>query len=100
MPKKKKKRRRKIRKRVKKNKSQKRRRKIRKKVKKNKSQKKRKNKNKKKIKKQPSNELIFKVPKKWANKAYVNNIKYQKNINYRLKTMKVFGEKKEKELIG
>ena len=98
MPKKKKKRRRKIRKKVKKNKSQRRR--IRKKIKKNKSQKKRKNKNKKKIKKQPSNELIFKVPKKWANRAYVNNRQYQKNINYHLKTMKVFGEKKEKELIG
>ncbi len=98
MTKKKKKRRRKIRRRVKKNKSQKRRRKIRKKVKKNKSQKKRKNKNKKKIKKQPSNELIFKVPKKWANKAYVNNIKYQKKYKLSLKDNEGFWRKEGKRI--
>ena len=34
-------------------------------------------------------ELIFKVPKQWAAKAYVNK-----------KKMTIFGKKKEKELLG
>ena len=79
-------------------KKKKRRRRIRKKVKKNKSQKKRKNKNKKKIKKQPSNELIFKVPKKWANKAYVNNVQYQKKYKLSLKDNEGFWRKEGKRI--
>ena len=47
-----------------------------------------------------SNELIFKVPKKWARSAYIDRKQYEKNINYQLKITKVFGKKKEKELIG
>ena len=34
----------------------------------------------KKIKKKESKELIFKVPKKWSNKAYVDKSQYEKKI--------------------
>ena len=71
---------------------------IRKKVKKVKSQKKRRRKIRKKIKKQPSNELIFKVPKKWANKAYVNNIQYQKKYKLSLKDNEGFWRKEGKRI--
>ena len=52
---------------------------------------------KKKTEKSKSNELIFKVPKKWSNSAYVDKNKYEKNINYQLKIMKVFGKKRAEE---
>ena len=54
----------------------------------------------KKTKSLESKELVFRVPKKWSSSAYVNKNQYEKNINYQLKIMKVFGKKKEKELIG
>ena len=54
----------------------------------------------KKTKSSESKELVFKVPKKWSNSAYINKGQYEKNINYQLKIMKVFGKKKENELIG
>jgi hypothetical protein len=41
-------------------------------------------------------ELIIKVPKFWAKKAYANKNNYQKNTITQLKKMKNFGEKKEK----
>jgi len=44
-----------------------------------------------------SNELIFKVPKKWSRSAYVNKNQYDKNINYQLQIMKNFGKKRENE---
>ena len=44
-----------------------------------------------------SNELIFKVPKKWSRSAYVNKNQYDKNINYQLQIMKNFGKKRESE---
>ena len=47
-----------------------------------------------------SDKLVFKVPKKWSKSAYIDKNQYEKNINYQSKIMKVFGEKREKELIG
>ena len=54
----------------------------------------------KKIKSSEPKELIFKVPKRWSKRAYVDKKQYEKNINCLLKIMMVFGEKREKELIG
>ena len=45
-------------------------------------------------------ELIFKVPKQWAAKAYVNKNTYTKKYNHSIKKMMIFGKKKEKELLG
>ena len=42
-------------------------------------------------------ELVIKVPRHWAKKAYTNKNSYQKNIITLLKKMKTSGEKKEKE---
>ena len=44
--------------------------------------------------------LIFKVPKQWAAKAYVNKNSYTKKYNHSIKKMMIFGKKKEKELLG
>jgi len=63
-----------------------------------KKKKKRRRKIRKKIKKQPSKELIFKVPKKWANKAYVNNIQYQKKYKLSLKDNEGFWRKEGKRI--
>jgi len=41
--------------------------------------------------------LVFKVPKNWSKQAYVSKSQYEKNIDYLLKKMKIFGEKREKE---
>ena len=43
---------------------------------------------------------IVKVSDSWDKHAYVNKSKYQKNTNFRLKKMKNFGPKREKELVG
>ena len=55
---------------------------------------------KKSLKKIAHKELIFKVPKKWSNRAYVNKSAYEKNINFLLKIMMVFGKKRVNVLIG
>jgi len=43
---------------------------------------------------------VIKVSDSWANQAYVNDSKYKKNINFRLKKMISFGPKREKEFPG
>ena len=45
-------------------------------------------------------ELVIKVPKSWAKKAYVNKNSYQKNIITLLKKMMISGERKGKEFPG
>ena len=47
-----------------------------------------------------SDELIFKVPKNGQIPHMQTKLNTKENINYQSKTMKDFGKKKEKELIG
>ena len=66
-----------------------------KKLKKLKRKKKRKNK---KAKSSQSTELIFKVPKKWSNKAYVNKSKYEKKYKLSIKDNETFWKKEGKRI--
>jgi len=52
----------------------------------------------KKIKKVESKELIFKVPKKWSNKAYVNAKKYEKKYKLSIKDNEGFWRKEGKRI--
>ena len=102
MPKKKKirkskKRRRKFKKKKKIRKSKKRRRKFKKKKKIRKSKKKRRIKSKK-TKKTTSNELIFKVPKRWSRTAYVDAKEYEKKYKMSIKDNEGFWRKEGKRI--
>ena len=52
----------------------------------------------KKIKKTQSKELIFKVPKKWSNKAYVDRNKYEKKYMLSIKDNEGFWQKEGKRI--
>ena len=52
----------------------------------------------KKIIKSDSNELIFKVPKKWSNSAYVNRAKYEKKYKLSIKDNESFWKKEGKRI--
>ena len=52
----------------------------------------------KKVKKTESNELIFKVPKKWSNNAYVNRAKYEKKYKLSIKDNEGFWRKEGKRI--
>ena len=53
---------------------------------------------KKKAKKPKSGELIFKVPKKWSNKAYVNKNQYEKKYKLSIKNNEDFWKKEGKRI--
>ena len=53
---------------------------------------------KKKAKKSKSGELIFKVPKKWSNKAYVNKNQYEKKYKLSIKNNEDFWKKEGKRI--
>ena len=53
---------------------------------------------KKKAKKPKSGELIFKVPKKWSNKAYVNKNQYEKKYRLSIKNNEDFWKKEGKRI--
>ena len=53
-----------------------------------------------KVKKTESKELVFRVPKKWSNNAYVDKKLYEKKYKLSIKDNEGFGEKKVNELIG
>ena len=73
--------------------------KSRKKSRKSKSRKKsRKSKSRKKSKKIESKELIFKVPKRWAKKAYVDKNLYEKKYNLSIKDNENFWRKEGKRI--
>ncbi len=48
--------------------------------------------------KSDSNELIFKVPKKWSNSAYVNRAKYEKKYKLSIKDNESFWKKEGKRI--
>ena len=52
----------------------------------------------KKVKKTESKELIFKVPKKWANKAYVDKTQYEKKYKLSIKDNEGFWKKEGKRI--
>jgi len=90
-----------MRKKRKKNKSKKKSRKVksRRKTRKVKSRRKtRKVKSRRKVKKTESKELIFKVPKKWSNNAYVDKNLYEKKYNLSLKDNEEFWRKEGKRI--
>ena len=70
----------------------------RKKLKKKKKKLKRKKLKRKKTIKSNSNELIFKVPKKWSNSAYVNRAKYEKKYKLSIKDNEGFWKKEGKRI--
>ena len=52
----------------------------------------------KKVKKKESKELIFKVPKKWSNNAYVNKSQYEKKYKLSIKDNEGFWKKEGKRI--
>ena len=52
----------------------------------------------KKVKKKESKELIFKVPKKWSNNAYVDKSQYEKKYKLSIKENENFWRKEGKRI--
>ena len=52
----------------------------------------------KKVKKEESKELIFKVPKKWSNNAYINKSQYEKKYKLSIKDNEGFWKKEGKRI--
>ena len=53
---------------------------------------------KRKAKRSESSELIFKVPKKWSNNAYVNKAKYEKKYKFSINDNEEFWRKEGKRI--
>jgi len=84
-----------------KSKKRKKKKKIRKKLKKRRKKLKKRRKSRKKIKKtknSQSSELIFKVPKKWSNNAYIDKYAYKKKYNLSIKDNEGFWKKEGKRI--
>ena len=46
---------------------------------------------------QSNSDLNIKIKSEWVKRALINKSGYEKNIKNQLRTMKIFGKKKEKE---
>ena len=67
-------------------------------MRKKKSKSRKKSKRIKKAKKSGTKELIFKVPKKWSNSAYVNKSQYEKKYKLSIKDNETFWKKEGKRI--